>query len=183
MPTNASDAARRPALHAGTISGRRDRAADRRLVDDRAGSGARLHHVAVATDDSRHARRTRELRVLLQMPRLAVHGDGDLRPHPAVHLLQLLAARMAGDVHQRIAIGDDLAAEIEPAGSGCAPTARSLPGMVREEKMTRSPFVELDLGMLVLGDARERGARLALAAGAQQHHLVAAPDTRSAAWS
>ena len=52
------------------------------------------------------------------------------------------------------------------------PTARSLPGMVREEKMTRSPLSEPDVGMLVVGDARQRGARLALAAGAQQHHLV-----------
>ena len=57
------------------------------------------------------------------------------------------------------------------------PTARSLPGMVREEKMTRSPLSSVHLGMLVLGDARERGARLALAAGAQQHHLVAAADS------
>ena len=45
--------------------------------------------------------------------------------------------------------------------------------MVREEKITRSPFVERDLGVLVLGDARQRGARLALAAGAQQHDLAA----------
>jgi len=31
---------------------------------------------------------------------------------------------------------------------------------------------ERDVGMLVLGNARERGARLALAAGAKRHHLV-----------
>ena len=36
----------------------------------------------------------------------------------------------------------------------------------------RSPLRQRHLGMLVLGDARERGARLALAAGAQRHHLV-----------
>ena len=52
------------------------------------------------------------------------------------------------------------------------PTAFSLPGMVREEKITRSPRRERDLGMLVLGDARERRARLALAAGAERHDLV-----------
>ncbi len=52
------------------------------------------------------------------------------------------------------------------------PTAFSLPGMAREEKITRSPLGERHLGMLVLGDARQRGARLALAAGAQRQHLV-----------
>ena len=35
-----------------------------------------------------------------------------------------------------------------------------------------SPLRERHLGVLVLGDARERGARLALAAGAQRHDLV-----------
>ena len=51
--------------------------------------------------------------MLGEMPRLPVHGDGDARLHPAVHLLQLLAAGMAGDVHQRVAVGDDLAAQID----------------------------------------------------------------------
>ena len=52
------------------------------------------------------------------------------------------------------------------------PTSRSLPGMVREEKIDEVALAELDVGMLVLGDAGQRRARLALAAGAQQHHLV-----------
>ena len=52
------------------------------------------------------------------------------------------------------------------------PTAFSLPGMVREEKITRSPARERDLGMIVLGDARKRRARLALAAGAERDDLV-----------
>ena len=51
-------------------------------------------------------------------------------------------------------------------------TAFSLPGMAREEKITRSPREKRDVGMVVLGDARERRARLALAAGAERHHLV-----------
>ena len=49
------------------------------------------------------------------------------------------------------------------------PTAFSLPGMVREEKITVSPRDERHFRMLVLGDARQRGARLALAAGAERH--------------
>ena len=44
--------------------------------------------------------------------------------------------------------------------------------MARDEKITRSPFDERHLGMLVLGDAGERCARLALAAGAERHDLV-----------
>ena len=46
--------------------------------------------------------------------------------------------------------------------------------MVREEKITLSPGVERHVLMLVARDARQRGARLALAAGAEHHHLVAA---------
>ena len=53
------------------------------------------------------------------------------------------------------------------------PTAFSLPGMVREEKMTRSPLSSDMSRMLVCGDARHGGARLALAAGRQAHDLVA----------
>ena len=51
-------------------------------------------------------------------------------------------------------------------------TAFSLPGMARDEKITRSPRRERDQRMLVLGDARQRRARLALAAGAERHDLV-----------
>ena len=41
-------------------------------------------------------------------------------------------------------------------------------------------LVELDGGMLVVGDAGHRRARLALAARAQQHHLVGLAGTRTA---
>ena len=51
-------------------------------------------------------------------------------------------------------------------------TAFSLPGMAREEKMTRSPGEKRHLRMIVLGDTGERGARLALAAGTQRHDFV-----------
>ena len=53
------------------------------------------------------------------------------------------------------------------------PIARSLPGNDARRKDHRVAGLEHDLGMLVLGDAPQRGARLALAAGADQHHLVA----------
>ena len=125
------------------------------------------------------ARGARELGVLGEMPRLAVHGDGDARLHPAVHLLQLLAAGMAGDVHQRVAVGDDVAAQIDEPVLDAADRALVAGDGARGED-DEVALVELDVGMLVLGDARQRRARLALAAGAQQHHLVAAPGRRSA---
>ena len=116
-------------------------------------------------------RAARERRVLGQMQRLAMHRHDDLRLHPVEQVGELVAARMAGDVDQMGAVGDDLDALVDQ------PVDRrgrrfSLPGMVREEKITRSPRRECDVGMLVGGDARQRRARLALAAGAERHHLV-----------
>ena len=103
--------------------------------------------------------------------RLAVHGDGDARLHPGVHLLQLLAARMAGDVHQRVAVGDDLAAEIDEPVLDTADRAL-VAGDGARRKNDDVALVQLHLGMLVLGDARDGSTRLALAAGAQQNHFV-----------
>ena len=51
-------------------------------------------------------------------------------------------------------------------------TAFSLPGMVRDGKDHAIAARQRDFRMLVLGDARQRRARLALAAGAQRQHLV-----------
>ena len=52
------------------------------------------------------------------------------------------------------------------------PIATSLPGMIRDEKMTRVAFAELEL-VRARGDAAERGARLALPAGGDDQHLAA----------
>ncbi len=48
----------------------------------------------------------------------------------------------------------------------------SLPGMTREEKITRVPLPQADVRVRALGDAREGRARLALAAGAEVEDLV-----------
>ena len=53
------------------------------------------------------------------------------------------------------------------------PTSFSLPGMVREEKITWSPLSSVTVGMLRLGDAGKRGARLPLRPGAQRQHTIA----------
>ncbi len=52
--------------------------------------------------------------------------------------------------------------------AGSSRRAFSLPGMVREEKTSEVALVERDVRVLVVGDARHGGARLALAAGAEQ---------------
>ena len=49
----------------------------------------------------------REVGMRREMHRLAMDRHGDLRPEPAIHLAKLVAARMAGDVDQRVAVGDD----------------------------------------------------------------------------
>ena len=46
--------------------------------------------------------------VLEQMQGLAMHGDQKLRTDPGDHVAQLVAARMAGDVDEMGAVGDDL---------------------------------------------------------------------------
>ena len=100
-------------------------------------------------------------------------GIDDLRLHPVVELAQLVAARMARGVDQRVAVGDDLGAEIDQrvddgvhralvAGDG----ARGEDDAVARRRAPRSRW---SLG----GDAGKRRPRLALAAGHQRHDLVA----------
>ena len=52
------------------------------------------------------------------------------------------------------------------------PIATSLPGMIRDEKMTVSPSTSLS-SCVPGGDAAKRGARLALPAGGDDQHLLA----------
>ena len=85
------------------------------LADDAGVAGPELDQVAVAADqDLRHARGARQLRVLGQVQRLAVNRDQKLRPGPGDHVAQLVAARMAGHMHEVGAVGDDLDALRRP---------------------------------------------------------------------
>ena len=49
----------------------------------------------------------REIGVRGEVHRLAMDGNRDPRPEPAVHLAHFVAARMAGDVDEPLAVGDD----------------------------------------------------------------------------
>ena len=72
-------------------------------------SGREADQIAVAADqDVRHAGAAGEFGMLGEMQRLAMRGDEDFRPHPADHVAQFVAPRMAGDVNEMGAVGDDL---------------------------------------------------------------------------
>ena len=144
----------------------------RYLVDHARRAGREAHQIAVAAqNDLGDAGRARELGVLGEMQRLAVHRNGDARLHPAIKLRHLGAARMAGDVHQMRAVGDDLdALPHQPVDELADRLLVARDGARGEDHQVA--LRERHLGVLVLGDARERGARLALAAGAQRHDLV-----------
>ena len=138
-----------------------------------AGSGAsRTISPSSQREHGLDAHLARELGLRLQMARLAVHRHDDLRPHPAVHLAQLVAARVTGDVHQRFVVGQDIAAVARQVVLDAPDRLLVARDGARGEDHDIA-LVERDLRVLLLGDARERGARLALAAGAQQHDVAA----------
>ena len=98
-----------------------------------AGVARQPHQVAVAAlEDAGHAAALGERAVLGQMQRLAMHRDEDLRAHPGDQRLQLLAARMAGHMHQVGTVGDHLDALLDQPVE-TRPTAFSLPGIMRAE--------------------------------------------------
>ena len=66
------------------------------LVDDLRRPGREPHQIAVAADQHlRHAGLARELGMLGKMQRFAMRRNEDFRPHPADHVEQFGAARMA----------------------------------------------------------------------------------------
>ena len=118
------------------------------------------HQIAVAADqDLRHAGAAGELGMFGKMQGLAMGRDQDFWPYPADHVEELGAARMAGDVDQMGAVGDDLDALADQAIDYAA-TAFSLPGMVREEKITRSPLASVTSGCSssAMRDSAARGS-------------------------
>ena len=78
-------------------------AAGRDLVDDRGAAAVEPHDIAVFDDHGLlYLALAGELGVPDQMARLAMHRDRHPRPHHLVHRGQLVATRMAGDVHEMI---------------------------------------------------------------------------------
>src|SRR5262249_25567890 len=134
-----------------------------KLVDLLGRAGREPHQFAVAAREHvADAAATGERGMLGHVQRLGVPRNQELRAHPANHLLELVDARVARDVNEMSAVGDDLdtlryQAVDDPhhrllvAGNGARGKNYAVAGRER------------DVGMLVLGNARERGARLALA--------------------
>ena len=94
----------------------------------------------------RHLQRAGEPRMLGHVAQLAMHRHGDLRPGPAIHLRQFVARRMAGDMDEMILARSALRRRAPPACSAARRSASSLPGMMREEKITASPLPRWTLG-------------------------------------
>ena len=116
-----------------------------------------------------HAELLGKLGMGFEMPPLAMHRDGRVGLDPSVKLLEFAAARMARTRGPRASWSVMTSTSMSASAFCTRPTAFSLPGMVREEKITQSPCVELDVRVLALRDARHGGPGLALAAGAQRH--------------
>src|ERR1043165_5694961 len=101
--------------------------------------------------------------MLVQMERLTVHWDEDLRLDPANQLLQLRPARVSGDVHKMRAVSDDFDSLLDKKIDNsvhCFLVARNSARGINHAVAGR----ECHLRVLVFGNAREGRARLALAA-------------------
>ncbi len=86
----------------------------------------------------RHAGFAGQFGMLGKMQRLAMRRNEDFRPHPADHVAQFIAPRMAGDVDEMGAVGDDLDALLDQTVDH--PRYRLfVAGIGRAEKITRSP--------------------------------------------
>src|SRR5438270_7443635 len=106
------------------------------------------------------------------MPRLAMYRDRHPRPDHLVHAHQLVPRRMTGDMDEMVLVGHDL--DAGPDQSVVQPPDRLLvAGDNARGKDHDIAFLEYDIRMVVARDPRQGGARLALAAGADQQDLVA----------
>ena len=115
---------------------------------------------------------TRDPRMLGLMQEFAMHGDRRGRADILIHLDQLFLRRMAGDMDEFLLGGDDIDAALQQPALHMGDldlVAGNRPG----REYHRVAGVQTQLGMIVAGDPRERRARLALAARADEYDLVA----------
>ncbi len=110
-----------------------------------------------------------EPRMLGHMAQFAMHRHGDARPHPAIHLGQLFARRVAGDMDEMILLGQHF--HPQRRSRLCSSKIGDfVAGNDAGGEDHRIALAEMDMGMIALGDAGQRRARLALAAGAEIEH-------------
>ena len=143
-------------------------------VDEPRAAARELHHGAVLGEDDpvlRHAGLARELRVRREHPVLAVDRHHVARPQQREHRPQLLLARVAGDVHGR----DLLVQHLGPRARELVDRvvhAQLVPGHRLRGDDHRVARLDRERRVVAVRDARERGHRLALAAGAEREHLA-----------
>src|ERR1700680_3401705 len=101
-----------------------------------------------------------------------MHRYRYLRLEPGIKRRELPAPRMPGYVYELDAVGKHLDAATDHLVHDAIHSLLVAGNRARGEDQDVAGR-ELDLGMVVAGDARERGARLALTAGQDHNHPVA----------
>src|SRR5262245_33730833 len=130
-----------------------------------------LHEVAIAApNDIAHPAASRERGVLMEVKRLAVNGDNDLRFHPANQIFKLGTPWMARDVEQMGRYRDHydtlLDQHIAHAPDGLF-VSGNISGRIDHPVACRKRH----FWVLFFGNARKCGPRLSLASGAQRDDL------------
>src|SRR5215510_15214538 len=97
---------------------------------------------------------------------------GYLRPYPLIHGHELVARRMARDMHKMIALRDDLDPELHQLVLQLADGALVAGNDARGEHHGVA-LLECNVWVFLPGNAGESRARLALAPGADHQHLLA----------
>ena len=104
-------------------------------------------------------------------PVLAVDGHHGLRPEEGDHRAQLLGVRVPGDVHRRDLLVEHLGAGLrEPVDR--VVHAELVPGHRPGGEDHGVAALDEDRRVVAVRDPRQRRHRLALAAGAEDHHLA-----------
>ena len=144
------------------------------MVDDRGRPRRQPHQRAVRRHHRlRHLALPGERRVLDHVADLAMHRQGDLGPDPLVHADQLVARRVARDMDMLVgAVADHL----DAARRQRVVQAADRPLVARDHARGEDRGVarlQHQVAVLAGRDLGHRGARLALAAGADEQHLLA----------
>ena len=107
-----------------------------------------------------------------EVTRRAVHGNGDARPHKAVHFSHFLTRRVAGHMDRRVLVGDqdDLAADQPVLHAG---DSGFVPRYLARGEYNRITRVEGYAFMGARRDLGHGGTRFALRAGTEDDNILA----------
>src|SRR6185295_10124709 len=121
--------------------------------------GCKPEHIAVAAEnDFRNPLFASEGRMLGQMQSLAVHGHCCFGLEPLIKRGEFSAPRMAGDMHEVSAISDDFYATPDHLVENTVHSLLVARNGARRKNQNVT-LVEVNIGMIVAGNARERSPR------------------------